>query len=584
MSGAVEGKAVERILFFTPFVSWWPHTFWEATLAFAAQLRGAEALFVNCGGLPDCDLVPRRTGRPSDVCARCRSVSVRVMEGLALAHAFASDRVEAGEREAIRAWARELPPAELRAATWNGMPLGEWVFAGTVGYCRRRDLDTRDPEVRRVYLDNLVSAAIAVTGVERIANEFLPTTAVLLNGSFSLHRPVLEALRARGVRVVTHERAMVDNAVTFHEGGPVWERARLDSFWSAWRAVPLAAQELRDAEAILAARRKGKNTGWFGFNPWPEDRAAAMAALGLPGDRPMALLCTSCDHEPSLVDLAPTVSQDAWMASAIEWFAARPEYVLVIRFHPSAAGDPAYATEVRPRLEAFRAGLPPNGFCVLPHEPVNTYALVDCATAGLVYASTIGLEMACAGLPVAHAGGGMYRGAGFTLEPDDPARPGAELELAMAMPRSREASRLAYRYLYRFFRTASVPIRQVRVPSESYTLAGFTFTSSDELLPGRDADLDRAAAFVLGRGPASPPPTAEERARTTADEDRFFAKMRVAALLDAVRARPGDPDRLREAAAGLDDLGLTEDARRLYAAALAADPTHAGALTGLRAA
>ena len=53
-----------------------------------------------------------------------------------------------------------------------------------------------------------------------------------------------------------------------------------------------------------------------------------------------------------------------------------------------------------------------------PQEKVNTYDLVEVADVGLVYTTTVGLEMALQGLPVIVSGMTHYRGRGFTLDPD----------------------------------------------------------------------------------------------------------------------------------------------------------------------
>jgi hypothetical protein len=49
---------------------------------------------------------------------------------------------------------------------------------------------------------------------------------------------------------------------------------------------------------------------------------------------------------------------------------------------------------------------------------VNTYDLVEVADLGLVYTTTVGMEMAMCGVPVIVSGQTHYRGRGFTYDPD----------------------------------------------------------------------------------------------------------------------------------------------------------------------
>jgi capsule polysaccharide export protein KpsC/LpsZ len=142
-----------------------------------------------------------------------------------------------------------------------------------------------------------------------------------------------------------------------------------------------------------------------------------------------------------------------WLAATVRWFGRYPQAQLVVRVHPGellGAGHPS-AEIVRQELPE----LPPHVTVVGPESPVNTYDLMELAHLGLVYTTTVGMEMAMAGIPVITAGATHYRGRGFT---DDPATlPAylAVLETRLSEPAGRrlapEAIDLAWRYAYRFF-------------------------------------------------------------------------------------------------------------------------------------
>jgi hypothetical protein len=50
-------------------------------------------------------------------------------------------------------------------------------------------------------------------------------------------------------------------------------------------------------------------------------------------------------------------------------------------------------------------------------DPVNTYDLIAAADLGMVYTTTVGMEMAMFGLPAIVVGNTHYRGKGFTHDP-----------------------------------------------------------------------------------------------------------------------------------------------------------------------
>jgi hypothetical protein len=88
-------------------------------------------------------------------------------------------------------------------------------------------------------------------------------------------------------------------------------------------------------------------------------------------------------------------------------------------------------------------------------EPINTYDLIEIADFGLVYTTTVGMEMAMSAVPVAVAGQTHYRGKGFTLDPDSWQEYEKLLGNSLASPGGYHLSRQqvdqAWNYAYRFF-------------------------------------------------------------------------------------------------------------------------------------
>jgi hypothetical protein len=105
-----------------------------------------------------------------------------------------------------------------------------------------------------------------------------------------------------------------------------------------------------------------------------------------------------------------------WVARSVQYFAGLPEVQLVIRVHPGEVLTHGLSMvdvvhEVLPRL-------PEHIHLIGPKDKINTYDLVDVADLGLVYTTTVGMEMAMMGVPVIVAGQTHYRGRGFTHDPD----------------------------------------------------------------------------------------------------------------------------------------------------------------------
>jgi hypothetical protein len=104
--------------------------------------------------------------------------------------------------------------------------------------------------------------------------------------------------------------------------------------------------------------------------------------------------------------------------------------------------------EVLPRL-------PKHIHLIGPKDKVNTYDLVEVADLGLVYTTTVGMEMAMYGVPVIVSGKTHYRGRGFTHDPDSWVNFFKLLGQVLAKPSgfrlTRQQVESAWEYAYRFF-------------------------------------------------------------------------------------------------------------------------------------
>ena len=62
-------------------------------------------------------------------------------------------------------------------------------------------------------------------------------------------------------------------------------------------------------------------------------------------------------------------------------------------------------------------GIPENIHLIEAADKTNTYSLINLASFGLTYTTTVGMELAMSGVPVVVVGETHYRGKGFTFDP-----------------------------------------------------------------------------------------------------------------------------------------------------------------------
>jgi hypothetical protein len=142
-----------------------------------------------------------------------------------------------------------------------------------------------------------------------------------------------------------------------------------------------------------------------------------------------------------------------WITQTIEFFCTKENVQFIIRVHPGE--QIGWGPSVFEILTERFPNLPENIHLLPAGADVNTYDLVNIADIGLVFTTTVGLEMAMIGLPVIVTGETHYRDKGFTLDTDSWDLYFNILEKVLNNPKSFSLSReqvdSAWTYAYRFF-------------------------------------------------------------------------------------------------------------------------------------
>lgn len=481
-----------RVVFFT-MRDWTIHVHWEAVVARALQLRGADVRFVTCGGgLGICDRNNTYESPPMP----CRSCAGYVHDALD-AHGMPRLSLRDGwEADDPGDWPEldELTLGELAAVEGEGLPLGDLAAIPVAWFLLRTDYH-QDPLAPPTWRDFLRSARRIARGVRAALDRLQPDVVVLLNGLFLFESIAWAVCRERGIDVVTYERGFIQETLIFRRN-EVAAYFRLDHVWPRYAAQALTSAESSELDAYLDDRRHGRRAVeryWedVAFTP-PDEHAGGRLAVAFPN--------ITWDSAVIGQDIAFESIQQ-WIAATIDLFAERPQDRLVVRLHPAEVK--LTGKQTRERLGDFLAErypvLPPNVKVILPEDNTSSYPLMEACDVGLVLTSTVGMELALAGKPVVVAGRTHYRDKGFTLDADSADHYRKLVETALEDPAGNAPDReLARRYAYLFFFRNAMAAPGVE---EHVTgLCRLTVQDVAELAPGQDEDLDRICDGILGIG------------------------------------------------------------------------------------
>jgi hypothetical protein len=307
-------------------------------------------------------------------------------------------------------------------------------------------------EVYRLrYERNLETARIALYYLQNNR----PDTVIIPNGTIHESGVVYRIARYLKIPTVTYEFGDQRQRIWVAQNGEVM-RQETDGMWKVRQGTPLTDAQLERLRSLFIARQRGAL--WENFaRLWQGTPAQggeqARKALGL-DSRPVVLLATNVLGDSlTLGRQVFSKSMAEWISRTVQYFSGRPEIQLVIRVHPGEVLT--HGTSMMNVVHQVLHRLPAHIRLIGPKEKINTYDIIDVADLGLVYTTTVGMEMAMNGLPVIVAGQTHYRGRGFTYDPDSWVAYfkmlGQMLDNPAAFRLSRVQVEQALRYVYGFF-------------------------------------------------------------------------------------------------------------------------------------
>jgi hypothetical protein len=245
-----------------------------------------------------------------------------------------------------------------------------------------------------------------------------PDLVVVPNGTIQELGIIYRVARYLKIPTVTYEFGDQRQRIWMAQNAEVM-RQETDGMWKERSAQPLRETQMERLHNLFVARQRAAlwenfSRLWQGTPAMGGERARQ--ALGL-DSRPVVLLATNVLGDSlTLGRQVFSKSMGEWISRTVQYFAGRPDAQLVIRIHPGEVL--VHGQSMMDVVRQVMPRLPEHIRLIGPRDNVNTYDLIEVADLGLVYTTTVGMEMAMEGLPVIVAGQTHYRGRGFTYDPE----------------------------------------------------------------------------------------------------------------------------------------------------------------------
>jgi len=296
----------------------------------------------------------------------------------------------------------------------------------------------------------------------RAARQFLawirsrrPEVIITPNGMILEMGVLYQIAQALQIPVVTYEFGEQRDRIWLARNAEVM-RQDTSALWAARQSQPLDADQWQQVRELFDSRQRASlwenfSRRWQGQPGVGGERARQELSLD---ERPMILLAANVIGDSlTLGRQVFSASMTEWLQRTARYFVERPEVQFVIRIHPGEryTKGPSVADVVRQILPE----LPDHFRLIGANDAINTYDLVEFADLGLVYTTTVGMEMAMSGVPVIVAGQTHYRAKGFTIDPSTWQEYEASLAQVLADPGAFRPAQAqveqAWNYAYRFF-------------------------------------------------------------------------------------------------------------------------------------
>lgn len=283
-----------------------------------------------------------------------------------------------------------------------------------------------------------------------------PDVVVVPNGTIQEFGIVYRVAEMLKIPRVTYEFSDRKENIWMAQNSEVMQQ-ETDALWKARANMKLTPGQLKRIRDLYAARKNARvvenfSRQWQGESSQGGERVRKELKLD---ERPVVLLPTNVLGDSlALGRQVYTKTMTEWLNRTVQYFAGRPDVQLVIRIHPGESllkGNIGIADVI----QREQPRLPEHIHIIVPNDPVNTYDLISIADLGLVYTTTVGLEMAFAGVPVIVNGKTHYRNRGFTYDPDSYVTYFKYLGTILGAPKEHRLTQQqideAWRYAYYFF-------------------------------------------------------------------------------------------------------------------------------------
>ena len=303
-----------------------------------------------------------------------------------------------------------------KEVTFEGIDIATPALASTRKYLKKYHIDLEDEYEKSVYKSLLRTGAKLTLGSQRILDAYDVEITLVYEPYYTHGYIPLSLAHKKGISARSVGMGYRTQSLIF---GNKENRSPLQQFTdknTLQRELEgsLTKREKTRIKEIMTDRESGKGV------PHHFTSTKSKSLENQPTESPVVGMFTNLIWDASLEpDHGAFSDVFEWIRSTIDFYIRNNNTSLVLKTHPAEAAR-GTKENVEEWVQSKYGDLPRNITLLSSETDVNTYEMFDELDAGVVFNSTVGLEMAFKGLPVVVGGDTHYRGIGATIDPETP--------------------------------------------------------------------------------------------------------------------------------------------------------------------
>ncbi len=331
-------------------------------------------------------------------------------------------------REAQEAVAGASRAAELVDLRYRDVHVGRHVLSLLMRQLHAGKLELRNPLIAERLTCMLADAMRAVHGAEAMLDQVRPEILLFNERGYTPFGEIFDVALNRKLNVIQYVAAHRDDARIFkrytRETHNVHPHSLSEDSWDAVRGMPWDERRERELNEELHGHYAAGT--WFNYQRLQhgkqiKSKEEVQAQLGLDARKKTAVIFSHIFWDATFFYGDSLFGDyEEWLVETVKAAVANPAVNWIVKLHPvniwRLAAD-GYVGELAEHVALQALGpLPDHIYLVDPDTDINTYSLYQVGDYGVTVRGTVGIEMACFGVPVFTAGSGRYDGLGFTID------------------------------------------------------------------------------------------------------------------------------------------------------------------------